>query len=159
MWRAAAAAQRRAGDARGVHAGRRPKVPLTVVRPQLTFSDGRTSHAGTAFVLDSSRPLAVVSSHVVLALRRNADLQTLELVNASSRSTLAKATGLAIPAGDPMNGWDFSTDVALVVIAGQPDGIARLSLAAERPRPSETTSRYASVLRTVSKRRCRWPEP
>lgn len=102
------------------------------LRPRLAFSDKRGSYAGIAFVVDSPRPLAVISSHVVLSLLKKATLEGIELTDAQSKDVVMTANGLALEPGLPMDGYDFSTDFAFVALDSVPDGVARIALAPER---------------------------
>ncbi len=107
-------------------------VGRIALRPRLAFSDKRGSYAGIAFVVESSRPLALISSHVVLSLLKKATLEGIELTDAKSKEVVMTASGLALPPGAPMDGYDFSTDFAFVALESVPDGIARIALAPER---------------------------
>lgn len=104
-----------------------------VFRPRLTFTGGRTSNAGVAFLLDSVEPTAVIPSHVVLALLKRDSLEAIALTDAATHDVLARVEGLAAEPGAPMDGFDYSTDVAIVRLAAIPDGVARLRLATSRP--------------------------
>jgi hypothetical protein len=101
-------------------------------RPRLSFSDGRSSLAGVAFLVEGPSPLAVASSHVVLAALKKTSLTKFELADASTRETVANAKGLAVPAGPPMDGYDFSTDFSIIMLDSMPAGATPLALATER---------------------------
>lgn len=103
-------------------------------RPRLSFSDGRSSLAGVAFLVEGSSPLAVASSHVVLASLKKSTLTKFELADAATRETVAAATGLAVEAGPPMDGFDFSTDFSILMLDRVPPGATPLALSAERAR-------------------------
>jgi len=102
------------------------------LRPRLTFADGRTALAGTAFALEGARPLAIVPTHIVLAVLRGSTVARFELADAKSKVPVASAIGLAGPPGAPMDGLDFSTDFSIVVLDDVPADVARVGLSSER---------------------------
>jgi hypothetical protein len=112
------------------------------LRPRLSFADRRTALAGTSFLLEGARPIAIVPTHVVLALLRTSTLERFELVDAQTKDLVASGVGLAAPPGPPLNGFDFSTDFAFVLLDAVPDGVARVVLSADRA----TTGQAVDVL-------------